>query len=439
MKKSLVVGLGKSGLAAAKLLNDKNIPFYTFESNYSENHRKLLDPLKSHIQSFKADNELEEFLSDISEAIISPGISPTSKLVKLLKSNKIEIKTEIDLALDYLSGKYIAITGTNGKSTLTQVVANILQDDGFIAAGNIGYPACEAVLQDRESNLSLELSSYQIEYMDMKKAPYAAVFLSFATDHLERHGSLEEYFRVKWSLIEATLNNSGHALISEDILQYAIKYELKHDFAKLTIISDKDQYQNTAYLDQNTLFIESSNVLKKLSIPHGLSIQGDSLVAAFFLFSLTRDIEDPVLIKQLRDFKGLPYRYEKVAERNGFSIINDSKSTNVHSTIFALNNTDDPIILFLGGVGKKESYHGIIKYSDKIKKLVCFGKDGKKIAKELRSLGPIEYPSLAEALLNMEELLKYPSANILFSPACASFDEFKNFEDRGKFFNDHIK
>ena len=118
----------------------------------------------------------------------------------------------------------------------------------------------------------------------MKKAPYAAVFLSFATDHLERHGSLEEYFRVKWSLIEATLQNSGHALVSEDILQHAIDYGFKPDYRKLTIISKKDQYQNTAYIENNKLSIKSNKILKKLDIPPGLNIQGDSLIAVF-LFS----------------------------------------------------------------------------------------------------------------------------------------------------------
>ena len=434
----IVIGLGKSGLAAARLLDSLGLKFYTFESKLNNIQESEINKLNHHLGTLKDSDEIKTEILNIDQAIISPGISPQSELVKYLIDNKIKICTEVDLALKYLSGSYVAITGTNGKSTLTKLVADTLKHKNYIACGNIGYAVSEVIANDNKSNLALELSSYQIEYMDFSSNPMISVFLSFATDHLERHGTLENYFKIKWKLIERTLASGRSAIIGEDVVNAAKGYGINCDDTKLIVLSDSTKYKNRAYIDNNKVVVDVNNIIKTFDIPGGINVNGDSLVCSVVIFSIIDDLTSPSLPKNLLEFRGLPYRYEKIMEKNGFKIINDSKSTNVHSTMFALMNTHPPIMLLLGGVGKKESYRDILKLSNKISTVICFGQDRSKIAKDLDELKPQTFKTLKEALFHIQDQLKYPKVNILFSPACASFDEFENFEDRGRFFNDHI-
>ena len=435
MHSCIIVGLGKSGLAAAHLFENKKIPYFVFDSR-SKNELEL-DNLKYLKSVYSSETELKNLDKTISKAIVSPGISPESSIVQILVKNNIEISTEIDLALEYYNKDWLSITGTNGKSTLTQLCSEIV--DGYVAAGNIGYPPSDAIIEKADKKLCVELSSYQIEYMSFKNTSKFSIFLSFAPDHIERHKSLELYFNVKWKLIEKTVErNDGFSLISEEVLESALKYGKDVPLNKVYVISNNKKYPLRVEAQPNKVLVVTDKSIKSFDIPSGIVAKGINLAAAIWFSSFYKNETDSDLEKRLKDFSGLEYRFQKVSVRNNFLIINDSKSTNVHSTLYALSQIERPVVLLLGGVGKMESYKPILNYKNKIKTLICFGKDGPVIAKELNELEPTTHPNLREALKNIQDLLKYPNGNILFSPACASFDEFKNFEERGEFFNNHI-
>jgi len=413
---ALVIGSARSGIAAAKLLLRHN--YDVIVSDHQPIAKSSKASLKALGVTCYEGHQDSALLEGIDLVVTSPGVPPTVAILRQANAQNIDVTTEACLALRYYKGDWIGITGTNGKSTTTVMVSHLLSRLGHAAyaGGNLGRAACEIICtHDDIGILVLELSSYQLQF-PLPRPPTVAVFTSFAPDHLERHGSIENYFAAKWSLFSSY---KSFRILSPSAAESAAElgYELEGCvIAEPSIIGDQ-----------------------KLPIylaPHDISNASCALLAA----SRFCDKRPQHLLPLFDDFKGLAHRFQVITKNGSKPVINDSKAINVASTLTALASLESPqAILLLGGQAKEESFAPISEKSAKIKAIVTFGKSGAVIADELSNFHPpvMRFKSLAEAMQNHHQWWQNDTT-ILFSPACASFDEFSNFEERGEFFTRKI-
>jgi UDP-N-acetylmuramoylalanine--D-glutamate ligase len=421
---SLVVGAGISGIAAAKFLaatsKTKDQVFLSDIQKQSPDIEKQLLALGVRIYSGP---QSEDQLAGVTQIVLSPGIPPDVPIIRSAKQKNIPVISEIDLALQHFSGTVIGVTGTNGKSTTTAMTAHILQALGkkAVAAGNIGKAPCEILfLKEHYDFWVLELSSYQLEISTRVK-PAVAMFTSFSEDHLKRHKTLKGYFDAKARIFSA-MGAGDLVIISQEVADIMGEYGFSlppEVQLKIVGLSNRFQTDGMPFTTKHD-FINATFACEAVAHVIGNS----SKVGAV------------TLMKHLKNFETLPYRFKTIGQMNGHAVINDSKSTNVDAVLCALENTTAPSIVLLGGQGKGESFAPIAKFSGKIKKVICFGESGPIIKHQL---GPNIVSELVPKLATvLEQFVKDPKkvdGPLLFSPGCASFDEFKNFEDRGGFFD----
>lgn len=401
--KWLVIGAGVSGLGAAKFLRHQGYDVVVSE-------RSKLEPAKA--EAFAKTGALlrdgghdASHLEGVGKIVLSPGLPPTHQLVKAAEARKIPLISEIDLALENYRGKLIAVTGTNGKSTTCAMLGHVFAKLGLSAGvgGNFGDPPTAMLAEGRVPDyLVLELSSYQLEQSSQVR-PEAAVFTSFSYDHLARHGSLEGYFAAKWKVFEQ--QRPGQlAVLPAYIAEIAKTNGLRFP-AGVKVVHAEGAH----------------NVL-------------NANFTAAVVSHLTGRAPSSIL-PLLADYKALPHRCEHVGNVPGGPVVNDSKSTNVESTLVALQSLDRPVILMMGGQGKGEPYAPLLAEKAKIARLVTFGASGPEIADQLRGELPLdEFPTLKGALDAIGGILEKHPYGVLFSPGCASFDEFRNYEHRGEVF-----
>jgi len=409
MDKILVLGAGKSGLAASLFLAKKGHPVVLSDTREPTSQEQKLCAANNIKVVIGAQEP--SLLEQVARVVVSPGIAPSTPIVQEIKARKILLSTEIDLAVENFPGPWIGVTGTNGKSTTTVMIEHLLKKAGVkaLAGGNLGRPACD-LLQEKPDVLVLELSSYQMEY-SLSLQPTVAVFTSFSADHLARHGSMENYFATKWRLIE---NARQARILSPEAADWA----KTHSF-------EMSGCQTISALVEATL-----NLAKHDRLNAACAVAAAQVISP---------LDHKRYIDFFADFKGLDFRFQTIAHLLDQPIINDSKATNVDSTLVALASIEAPCILLLGGQGKGESFSPILLESKKIKRIIAFGQARQEISAAVGDRLPLlSYASLADALTAAGQWLD-GSGPVLFSPACASFDEFDNFEHRGRFFNQAIK
>ncbi len=401
--KWLVIGAGVSGLGAAKFLRGKGHDVRVSESaKLDDDKAQAFKKLGVEVRDGGHDSS---HLDGMEKVVLSPGLPATHPLVVEGRRRQLPLISEIDLALENYRGKVIAVTGTNGKSTTCAMLGHLLAKlDRLVGVGgNFGDPPTAMLAEGRTPEfLVLELSSYQLE-QSFQVRPEAAVFTSFSYDHLARHGSLEAYFAAKWKVFE------------------------QQTAGQLAVLP--------AYVDA---------IAKKggLRFPSGVKVVhaegAHNVLNANFATTVVGHLlgKDPrTLLPLLADFRALPHRCEPVGTVPGGPVVNDSKSTNVESTLVALQSMDRPVILMMGGQGKGEPYAPLLAEKAKIARLVTFGASGKEIADQLREKIPLhEFPTLTAALDAIGGILEKHAHGVLFSPGCASFDEFRNYEHRGEVF-----
>lgn len=421
----LVFGGGVSGLAAVKLLLSRGQAVILFD-------QKPIEPAtKDRLRRLGAEVVIGQDISGldldkISNCVLSPGIASSDPLVVRLVARGVEIISEIDLALDGYQGKVIAVTGTNGKSTSVSMIHHVL-NHGQVAnslAGNIGIPPSTLVLNPGLRDIVvLELSSYQLEQSHNLPCSFAAI-TSFSPDHLGRHGDLRSYFLAKWKIIDAASENCL-LMLSPAAYQYAKELKLSTRGLEIELI-DEQACQRYGITEESTAISLKHNLLNGLvAVRAGMHVG---------------HLSNQTCLNALKSFQGLEHRFEYVGTAEGRRIFNDSKATNVASTIVALESLKHPVVLWLGGQGKGESFEPIADFHKSISGIVAFGASRGDIARDLRKHLPLlSYPTLKEALAGFDQILAFQPGDIVFSPACASFDEFKNFEDRGRFFKNQIK
>jgi len=415
-KKILVYGLGKSGISTYKFLK-KNSDVYLFDDNYKINLK-----LNQKIISLKQIKKI-----NFDRIIISPGIDILNcKLSKFLKNNLLKIHTDLDVLFSFYDNKSITITGTNGKSTTAKILHDALIDQKRDSrlVGNIGNPVLAEKNITKKTIFVIEASSYQLDYSQIFRSKYA-VILNITSDHIERHKSLDNYIDAKFKLLKSQIRGSFAYVKKDDEL---IKKKIKNNIYKAKIY--KVQTSNL-----NKIFDKITN---KYFISEG---NKENLLFIFKIASKLK-LNKKKLIRSINKFKGLDYRQQIIFDKKNLTVINDSKSTSFASSESVLKNLNNAYWI-LGGIPKKGDKFKLSKNKCKNLKAFIFGSHNKKFFKILKNKLKVKsFKNLHEVLkVIFSDITSHKSKKniIFFSPAGASFDNFKNFEHRGNYFNQLIK
>ncbi len=417
-KKILIYGLGKSGLSSFKFLKKKNQVFL-FDDNFKI---KLKNDYRKYLISSKFINKTE-----FDVIILSPGINyKKCKLNKFLKKNLKIIYTDLDIFYSFYKNKCITITGTNGKSTTCQLLYQVLISQKYDVrlVGNIGYPILSSKRIKKDTIFVIEASSYQLEYSKLFKSKYA-VILNISTDHLERHKTLSRYISAKFKLIKNQSKNSI-AFINKFDKNSQIKIRNMKYESKIFKVDTKLK-KNFINKFNNEYFLSKSNI-ENLS----------------FVIELAKkfNVNKSNLLRIIKKFRGLKYRQQIIFKNKNFMVINDSKSTSYSSSAEMLKRNVN-IYWLVGGIPKLGDKFNLSKDNFKNIKAYIFGGYQKKFYFDLKNkITSKKFSDLSKALNEIFKDIKKdytPKKIILFSPAAASFDSFKNFEKRGEYFDKLIK
>lgn len=442
-KRLVILGGGESGVGAALLGKKEGYNILLMdEGSLKDGYRKELQQAEI---DFIENGIDEKKLLDTNEVVKSPGIPEKNEWVKKLRKKDIPIISEIELAFRHKgNGKIIAITGSNGKSTTTALIFHICQTAGLNCAlvGNIGYSFARQVAEDPKELYVAEISSFQLD--DIKEfRPDVAVLLNITEDHLDRYEyKFENYINSKFHI---TMNQT-----SKDYFIYNLDDEVITNYLKQKPIksfqlpiSMKQKVANGGYIQNDEMHIKVKEEQTQMSI-YDFALKGkhnqyNTMAAS--VAGATMDIRKEKIREAVETFENLEHRMEMVATVRGVDFINDSKATNVNSTWFALESMTRPTVLILGGIDKGNDYsllEDVVK--EKVKAIVCMGVDNSKIHAAFEGkISTIVDATSAEEAVDYAYRLATIGDVVLLSPACASFDLFKNYEDRGKQFKAAVR
>jgi UDP-N-acetylmuramoylalanine--D-glutamate ligase len=441
-KKIVILGAGESGAGSAVLAQKQGFDvFVSDKGKIKDQYREILD---NHKISWEEENHNEKIILTADEIIKSPGIHENTPLILAVRAKGIPVISEIEFAGRYAKGIKICVTGSNGKTTVTNLIYHILKKAGKNVAmtGNVGNSFAMAVAEGDYEYYVIELSSFQLDGMYEFRADIA-VLMNITPDHLDRYGyKLQNYIDSKFRI---TQNQQ-----KSDFLIYwqgdpVIKSELSKKQYSMTLLPFSDEIKEgmTAYIDDNELIIDYPTKTKLMTI-HELALKGrhnvyNSMAAA--IAGKVLSIRKDVIRESLADFQGVEHRLEPVITVCGINFINDSKATNVNSTWYAIECMENDIVWIVGGVDKGNDYSELFPVvKKKVKAIVCLGKDNKKIFEAFKDKVPtiVETSSMEEAVRSSYYLAK-KGETVLLSPACASFDLFRNYEDRGRQFKQAVR
>jgi len=432
MEKIVVLGGGESGCGAAVLAQRNG--YSVFVSDIGMIKEKYKNVLAQNGIEWEELQHSEDKIFQATEIVKSPGIPETIPIILDLKKVGIPIVSEIEFACRYTNSKIIAITGSNGKTTTTLLIGHILKKAGLnvCVAGNIGDSFAFKVLNDQYDYYVLEISSFQLDGIVNFK-PDIAIILNITPDHLNRYNDdMELYIQSKLRITKNQDKNDYLIYCSDD--KNINKY-LKQENTNLLPFSILKEHSEGACLIQDELNINVNKTPFKMNIQQ-LALQGkhniyNSMAAA--ISSRILDLSKEVIRDSLIDFKNVEHRLERVIKVHGIEFINDSKATNVNSTWYALESMIKPTIWIVGGVDKGNDYSTLLSLvKDKVKAIVCLGDQVGSIKNSFSEQGiEIHFASNMKEAVNYSYQLGEKGDAVLLSPACASFDLFENYEDRG--------
>jgi len=443
MKKRIVIlGAGESGAGSAILALKQG--FEVFVSDSGKIKEKYREMLVSRNIEWEEEKHTEEKILSADEVIKSPGIKENAPLVNLIREKRIPVISEIEFAGRYAGGKKICVTGSNGKTTVTNLLYHMLKKAGMNVAmtGNVGNSFAMAVAEGNFDYYVIELSSFQLDGMYDFRADIA-ILLNITPDHLDRYSyKLQNYIDSKFRVTQNQTKSDFLIYWADDPV---IKAELAKKEYGMTLLpfSDTARENMTAYIENNELIIDYHQKTNLMTI-HELALKGrhntyNSMAAA--IAGKVLNIRKDVIRESLADFQGVEHRLEPVIKVSGISFINDSKATNVNSTWYALECMETDVIWIVGGIDKGNDYSELFPVvKQKVKAVVCLGKDNRKIVDSFKDKVPtiIETTSMEEAVRSSYYLAK-KGETVLLSPACASFDLFNNYEDRGRQFKAAVR
>ena len=432
--KDYVYGISKSGLAVIKLLKKQDKNFECWDDNIKT--RYLLKKKFKNLNLIPI-NKIN--LKNYNNIYVTPGISINDK--KFSKAEKSKLKRDLNLYYENITTeKIIAITGTNGKSTTTKLIGDILKKSSkkVFVGGNIGEPLCNSILQKKLFFYHVvELSSYQLESIKNFE-PKISIILNLAQDHLDRYENFTQYVEAKKNILKINSNNINLISIDDKFSKKIFNdINIKNKISFSLHNSNADIYYENGFIVDKYFSKFKKHKLQNISLDLSQTYNIQNMLAAYAVCKYLR-IPIKFFNESIKNFKGLPFRSSIILNTKSKLIINNSKATNVASALFTLENKKN-IFLLLGGIAKKgDEFEKFIKFKNDIKKIYIYGKSRLLIKKQMKlnSISEV-YENLEGAFNNLWKHLERfdGKATVIFAPACASFDQFENFEKRGDFFN----
>ena len=438
----VVLGGGESGVGTALLAKAKGIK--VFLSDFSKLKEKHRDELVLEQIEFEEGEHTEDIILSAKEIVKSPGIPDNSPMMRKIYAKGIPVVSEIEFASRYTNAKLICVTGSNGKTTTVSLLYHILKSAGLNVglAGNVGTSFARQVATKQYDYYVLEMSSFQLEGVYDFKADIA-VILNITPDHLDRYDNkMEGYVDAKMRIVRNhTIGDSVIYWLDDPIISKEIAN--MNPLSHIYTFTEKPDHSVTGYVEDNKIYLHPEdkdfNMELELLALEGMHNVYNSMASGIVAKLL--DISDENLRQALSDFKGVPHRLEKVASVRGVMFINDSKATNVNSCWYALKSMRSKTVLILGGVDKGNDYNEIAELvKQKVTALIFLGKDNSK----LHSF----FDGMVDTIIDVDNMKDavaqaYKHANkgetVLLSPACASFDLFENYEDRGDQFKEAVR
>ena len=441
MKRLVILGGGESGVGTALLGKAKGYDiFVSDKGKIKEKYKQVL--IHNEIE-WEDETHTESKILNADIVMKSPGIPDTVALVKQIHEKGIPVVSEIEFASKFTDATIVGITGSNGKTTTATLTHHILKQELNVGlAGNIGDSFAKQILEEGFENYVLEISSFQLDdIIDFK--PNIAVLLNITPDHLDRYDyKFENYINSKFRI---AMNQTKEDYLIYDADDKVIVNHLKNNPVQSTLLpfSLEKIIENGAYLDNDNIRLTINN--NEIIMPTAnLTLEGKhnikNAMAASTVANLLK-IRKQTIRESLENFQGVEHRLEQVLKINKVQYINDSKATNVNATYYALESMDAPTVWIVGGVDKGNNYEELFPFiNEKVKAIICLGVDNEKLMKNFGNMVDviIETQFMSEAVKIAYKVAE-SGDNVLLSPACASFDLFENYEDRGRQFKDAVR
>lgn len=442
MKRFVVLGGGESGVGTAILAKKEN--FDVFLSDMGQIKDKYKQLLEEHGIAYEEGQHTEELILNADEVMKSPGIPKKSALIQKLEAKGISIISEIEFASRYTDAKIIAITGSNGKTTTTSLMFHILKQAGLNVGlgGNIGKSFAKSVAEDNFDYYVLEVSSFQLDDIKKDFKPYVAILLNITPDHLDQYNyQFDLYAKAKFRITENQDENDYFIYNLDDpkTMEMIEQIDIRAHRKPFTMMdATNEAYANNELFRVNdsngdfTMLVNDLGLIGKHNVSNSLA----AAVAAKII-----DINNEELKKSLSDFKSVEHRLEPVLTIGGIDFINDSKATNVNATYFALESMTKPVVWIVGGTDKGNDYNEVLPFvKKKVKAIVCLGVDNAKIVDFFSPyIDTIVETNTMKDCVEQSYKLATKGETVLLSPACASFDLFKGYEDRGDQFKENVR
>lgn len=439
----VIIGAARSGVAAARLLKSKGADVFVSDAGIISDEAK--QKLNAAEIPFEENGHSEKARSG-DFVVVSPGVPTETELVQMYLNNGKIVVSEIEAASWFSSGKIIAVTGSNGKTTVTSWLSHLWKTAHreHLMAGNIGYAFSESAA-DQKDDVILEVSSFQLDHIHDFK-PNVSALLNITPDHLDRYqGDIQKYAASKYRITENQDSKDTFIYYFDDTRTkaHADSLKQKENAPRIWSFSSQREVPEGAFVRDDTIFFKFNNQVEKLMPVNELSLPGlhnlnNGLATA--LAARAAEIKNEAIRESLASFEGVEHRLEVVRELNGIRFINDSKATNVNAVWYALESFNVPLTLILGGRDKGNDYSELeSQLRDKVHTVIAIGESKNRIKAQLENVVPnfMEADSMAEAVR-----MAYKNAKrgeiVLLSPACSSFDMFDNYEHRGKVFKEEV-
>lgn len=441
-KRILVVGLGKTGVALTRFLAGRGAEVFVTDKRPAFEMKENIEALKGLSVNFDMGRHNLDMLSRVNLIIPSPGVPPFNELITVGVERGIPVISEIELASSYLQEPVIAITGTNGKTTTTKLMGEVLKKWGrrVFVGGNIGTPLIEYVDEGKRADcVVVEISSFQLQWVE-DFHPYMAILLNTSIDHLDYHSSFETYVSVKERIFLNQVPGDLAILNADDAMSDGVSKKIKGD---ISYFSSSRKLERGIFIDNEVLRYRNNEGMEEEYPVDKVKIRGIhnlENIMAVIIASRRFGCPQAVIVEVLENFKGISHRMEFVRSKDGVELYNDSKGTNVDAVKRALESFPGSVILLMGGRDKGGDF-GILTrlIGEKVKKLVLFGEARDKIRSFLE--GVVEIESADNLKGAIEEAYKSSSSGdvILLSPGCSSFDEYANYRERGNYFKEIVR
>lgn len=442
-QRTVILGAGESGSGAAILA--KHLNHDVFVSDFGSIKPKYVAELTEAGIPFEQGKHTESNITNADLVILSPGIPTKTPIVQKLIHNGVRIISEIEFGAKHTQATLIGITGTNGKTTTTLLTHHLLDKAGLSVglAGNVGHSLARQVVVNKHTHYVIELSSFQLDYMFDTKFDYA-VLLNISPDHLDRYDSYNDYIAAKFRITQNQTKEDAfiYCADSEPITTYLDQYPTQAHTIPFTL---NGEVEDGAWADENVfhILLNQPKIKFKMNL-NQLTIGGkhntyNSMAASIVASSLL--IRNEVIRESLMDFKNIEHRLEFVTAVKGVDYVNDSKATNVNSAWYALESMKKPVVWIAGGIDKGNEYESLVPLvKEKVRILICLGKNNIALHQAFsKHVDMIINVMSAKEAVQVANGLAFNNEVVLLSPACASFDLFESYEDRGRQFKFEVR